>query len=69
MEVHRGTPEALRGSRYRHLAGSKKPARRGGPWRLPDAIARNHVVEPFLSLCRRYGLAAQFCKQNLLNTP
>ena len=54
---------------YRHLAGSEKLAFRGGSWRLPDGVAPDHVVKPFLSLCCRHGLTAKFCKQNLLNTP
>jgi hypothetical protein len=56
-------------SGYRHLAGSATLNFHGGSWRLPDAIAREHVVEPFLSLCRRHGLMVQFCKQNLIKTP
>jgi hypothetical protein len=32
-------------------------------------IARDHVTEPFLALCRRHGLMAKLCKQNLLNAP
>ncbi len=55
-------------SGYRHLAGQQGLTFRSGSWRLPDAIAREHVIEPFLALCRRHGLVAQFCKQNLINT-
>jgi DNA repair photolyase len=54
---------------YRQLASSETLNFRGGSWRLPDDIARSHVVEPFLVLCRRHGLTAQFCKQNLIKTP
>ena len=54
---------------YRHLAGPQGLAFRGGSWRLPDDLARRQVIEPFLSLCRRHGLSAQFCKQNLISTP
>ncbi|MCJ7543429.1 MAG: hypothetical protein MUP47_02505 [Phycisphaerae bacterium] len=56
-------------SGYRHLARSEKLTFRGGSWRLPDDIARSQIVEPFLALCRHHGLAAQFCKQNLIKTP
>jgi hypothetical protein len=35
----------------------------------PADIARDHVTEPFLALCRRHGLMAEFYKQSLLDTP
>lgn len=54
---------------YRHLAGSARLDFHGGSWRLPEGIAREHVIEPFLSLCLRHGLTARFCKQNLLDAP
>lgn len=54
---------------YQHLAAPHRLLFRGGSWRLPDAVAREHVVQPFLELCRRHGLTAQFCKQNLIATP
>jgi hypothetical protein len=54
---------------YRHLAAQQGLTFRSGSWRLPDDIARGHVVEPFLSVCRRHGWVAQFCKQNLIRTP
>jgi DNA repair photolyase len=42
---------------------------RGGSWRLPEAIARAHVVQPFLELCRRQNVTAKYCKHNLIETP
>ena len=54
---------------YRFLAEPAALEFRGGSWRLPWNIAQEHVVEPFLRLCKRHGLAAKFCKQNLLTTP
>ena len=55
---------------YEHLAAPpNKLVFRGGSWRLPPEVASRHVVQPFLDLCRRHGLATQFCKQNLITTP
>jgi len=55
---------------YEQLAAPpNKLVFRGGSWRLPPEVANLHVVQPFLDLCRRHGLAAQFCKQNLITTP
>lgn len=55
---------------YEHLAAPpNKLVFRGGSWRLPPEVASRHVVRPFLELCRRHGLATQFCKQNLITTP
>ncbi len=54
---------------YRYLAGSNNLEFRGGSWRLPWNIAQEHVVEPFVDLCSRRGLATKFCKQNLITTP
>ncbi len=42
---------------------------RGGAWRLPDAKARALVTDPFLETCRRLGVAAKYCKHNLVETP
>ena len=54
---------------YRHLAGAAGVPFRGGSWRLPNDIARSSVVEPFLTLCRKHGLTAKFCVENLISTP
>ncbi len=54
---------------YRHLASGQRLVFRGGSWRLPDRIAANRVVQPFLELCRRHGIRAKTCKANLISTP
>jgi hypothetical protein len=54
---------------YQHLASPGRILFRGGSWRLPPETAEQYVTQPFLELCQRHGLAAQFCKQNLLATP
>ena len=54
---------------YEHLAAPNRLLFRGGSWRLPLAVADQHVARPFLGLCRSYGLSAQSCKQNLITTP
>lgn len=53
---------------YRILARPDKLEWRGGSWRLPAPIAANYITEPFLEICRRHGVTAKFCKQNLLET-
>lgn len=54
---------------YEHIAKNQGLVFRGGSWRLPELIAQEKIVKPFLKICRKYKLAAYFCKQNLLNTP
>ena len=54
---------------YDHVAAPDKLTFRGGAWRLPDAFARAQVTEPFLETCRRFGMAAKYCKHNLIETP
>jgi hypothetical protein len=54
---------------YRHLASPDRPVFRGGSWRLPEAIASQRVVRPFLELCRRHGVRAKPCRANLISTP
>ena len=36
---------------YQALAAPGKPLWRGMSWRLPPAVARQHVVGPFLTIC------------------
>jgi DNA repair photolyase len=62
------TMQALR-KLYEACARPERPVFRGGSWRLPDAVARTHVVQPFLEICRRHGVAAKYCKHNLIETP
>jgi hypothetical protein len=54
---------------YDLVAAPDKPIFRGGAWRLPDAIARTQVTEPFLATCWHVGVAAKHCKHNLIETP
>jgi len=54
---------------YQHLAASDRLIVRGRSWRLPPAVADEHVIRPFLEPCRRHGLTAKFCGQNLITTP
>lgn len=42
---------------------------RGGSWRLPETVARAHIVQPFLDICGRDGITARFCMHNLTSTP
>ena len=52
---------------YRDLAAPAKPAWRRGSWRLPDAVARQHIVEPFLRIFERAGIVAKFCMRDLID--
>jgi len=54
---------------YRALSPSGQPVWRGGSWRLPETVARAHVVEPFLGICGQHGVQAKFCMHNLIETP
>ena len=54
---------------YRRLSAPAKIVWRGGSWRLPGDIAQEAVVAPFLEICRRHGVTARHCRQNLLETP
>jgi DNA repair photolyase len=54
---------------YEACAQPARPTFRGGSWRLPDHVARDQVVAPFLAICARHGVAAKYCKRNLIETP
>jgi DNA repair photolyase len=54
---------------YNACACPERLVFRGGSWRLPDAVAQPHVVQPFLNICLRHGVAAKYCKHNLVETP
>jgi len=54
---------------YEHFVAPEKPIFRGGSWRVPRDIAMARIVQPFLEICRREGVAAKYCKQNLVETP
>ena len=62
------TMQALR-KVYEACAAPNKPVFRGGSWRLPDEVAQTHIVQPFLDICRRYGVPTKYCKHNLIETP
>ncbi|MDD5063987.1 MAG: hypothetical protein PHQ35_04400 [Phycisphaerae bacterium] len=54
---------------YEYAAAPDKLTFRSGAWRLPDNIAQEHIVKPFLEICDSFGMKACLCKQNLLSTP
>lgn len=54
---------------YRHMAGHEKLPFRSGSWRLPYEIADQAVIQPFLDICKKHGVKAKFCAQNLIATP
>jgi len=64
-------PEAMQQLKavYQFVAQPEKLIFRGGSWRLPEIIAQEHIVKPFLEICDTYAMKAYFCKQNLLSTP
>jgi DNA repair photolyase len=63
-----GTMRALRDF-YRACVAPEKLDFRGGSWRLPRDVAQHMIVRPFLDLCKRRGVRAKYCKQNLTETP
>lgn len=62
------TMRAMR-TAYEHFAAPEKLVFRGGSWRLPQHIAATKIIKPFLEICRREGVGAKYCKQNLTGTP
>ena len=54
---------------YRTMAAPEKLDFHGGSWRLPDALARMHITQPFLDVCARQGVIAKYCKRDLIETP
>ena len=62
------TMQALRAA-YQAVAGPEKLVWRGRSWRLPQNVAEAHVVRSFLEICKRRGVRAKYCKQNLIETP
>ncbi len=51
---------------YSALSAPGRPVWRGGSWRLPKEVADEHVVGPFLEICRQAGVAAKFCMRDLV---
>lgn len=54
---------------YETCARPDKPVWHGNSWRLPDNLAREHIIQPFLDICARHGVAAKYCKQDLIEAP
>lgn len=54
---------------YEYLAQDQSLVFRGGSWRLPDAVAKELVIHPFLDLCRQHEIDAKACIVNLISTP
>ena len=54
---------------YQACAAPEKLIWHGGSWRLPFSIAEQRIVQPFLEICRSYGVKVNYCKQNLIETP
>jgi DNA repair photolyase len=54
---------------YQHLSLGQPLVFRGGSWRLPESVAAELVLRPFLDLCSRHSTAAKPCKTNLITTP
>ena len=54
---------------YQHLSVEQPLVFCGGSWRLPEKIATELVLSPFLELCSRVSIPAKPCKTNLITTP
>ena len=63
--------ETMRAMRmaYEQVAAPQKLVFRGGSWRLPPDVADARIVRPFLDICKRQGVVAKHCRQNLIETP
>jgi hypothetical protein len=53
---------------YRDMTAPEKPEWRGKSWRLPRALADEHVTGSFLELCRQKDIKPRFCMHDLLST-
>jgi hypothetical protein len=54
---------------YQHLAAGHPLVFHGDSWRLPESVAAELVLKPFLDLCNRHSILAKPCKTNLISTP
>jgi hypothetical protein len=54
---------------YERLTAPNRLPFWGGAWRLPDSLAQATVIQPFLDVCKRIGVAAKHCKRDLIETP
>ena len=55
-------------SLYESVAAPEHLIFRGGSWRLPPQ-RQSAVTAPLVDLCRRHGISAKCCMQNLTETP
>ncbi len=55
-------------SLYEYVAAPQPLVFRGGSFRLPPQH-QSAVTVPFLDLCRKHGVPAKHCMQNLIETP
>ena len=53
---------------YQHLSAGLPLVFCGGSWRLPENVAAELVLRPFLEVCSRYSIPAKPCKTNLVTT-
>lgn len=53
---------------YEYIAAPERLIFRGGSWRLPPQ-QQSAVTGPLLDLCRKHGVPAKHCMQNLIETP
>jgi DNA repair photolyase len=52
---------------YDAVSAPQRPTFRGGSWRLPPTL-QAELTRPLLDICRRHGVKAKCCKQNLVET-
>jgi DNA repair photolyase len=55
-------------SLYEYIAAPERLISRGGSWRLPPQ-RQSAVTGALLDLCRKHGVPAKCCMQNLIETP
>ncbi len=53
---------------YQNISAPQRPVFRGGSWRLPPDLL-DAVTSPLREMCRRHGIRAKCCMQNLIETP
>jgi DNA repair photolyase len=54
---------------YEAICAPSKPVWRGFSWRLPQHVAEQQVVRPFVEICKHRGVAARFCMRDLVQIP
>ena len=53
---------------YEAVSAPQRPTFHCGSWRLPPQI-QTELTRPLVEICRRHGVKAKCCKQNLIETP